>query len=260
MMDMHNHLIPGVDDGASSLAEATAALRVLWRQGVRTVLVTPHLDASVTVHPERLAQRMAELDAGWECLREVAQVTFPDLRLARGAELMLDTPAPDLADPRVRLGGSRSVLVEFSGFMVPPHAVEALHQLVVLGTRPVIAHPERYGAVQLDPAIVDGWIEAGCRLQVNCGSLLGRYGSAARRTSLELLRLGQASYLASDYHARGRLPIRECEDLLVGLGGSEQLSLLLDHNPHRLLSDEPPLPVPPLEMQRSWWERVRERF
>lgn len=260
MMDLHNHLIPGVDDGAASVAEATAALRLMWKQGVGTVLVTPHVDGSLTASPARLERRMAEIDAGWELLREIAGVHFPELRLERGAELMLDTPAPDLSDPRVRLAGSRAVLVEFTGFMVPPNAGEALRQLVELGTLPVIAHPERYEAVQGSPHLVQEWVDLGCRLQVNCGSLLGRYGDAARLAAFALLREGCASYLASDYHGRGRLAIQECEGLLVRLGGAEQLSLLLDHNPHRLLSDEPPLPVPPLELRRSWWQRVRETF
>lgn len=252
MIDLHSHLIPEVDDGASSIREAHAALAAMREQGVHGVVATPHLDGSLTRSPERLEARLAEIDAGWKRLLKAARGQ-EGLRLERGVELMLDTPRPDLSDPRLRLGGTSFVLVEFAGFAVPPNAVEALRGLVEGGYRPVVAHPERYGAVQSQPQRVAPWIEAGCHLQVNAGSLLGRYGTAARTAALALLREGAVSYLASDHHARGRIALAEARERLRAMGASEQGALLLAINPERLLDDLPPVPVAAL--RRGAWGR-----
>jgi protein-tyrosine phosphatase len=265
MIDIHTHLIPGVDDGAATLGEAHAALAELARQEVHAAVATPHLDGSLTRQPERLQRRLAELDAGWTRLLRAGE-RHPRLRLERGVELMLDTPDPDLSDPRLRLGGTSFVLVEFAGMTVPPGETEALRRLAERGWRPVVAHPERYPAVQRDPARVAAWREAGCHLQVNAGSLLGRYGNAARAAAFELLRRGAVSYLASDHHARGTPHLEAARERLRDLGGSEQGALLLAINPERLLNDEPPLEVPALppgllrRMLPGWWGGRRSEF
>src|SRR5690242_5303918 len=144
MIDFHNHVVPGVDDGAADLPQALAALAAFAAQGVDTVVATPHVSGAATLDPAALARTLARLDRGWEALRAAAAADFPALRLERGAEVMLDVPAPDLADPRLRLAGTPFVLVEFPFMAVPPHAGEALARLREAGWRPVLAHPERY--------------------------------------------------------------------------------------------------------------------
>lgn len=257
MTDIHSHLIPGVDDGAATAEQAVEGVRAMWEQGVTTVVATPHLSGALTRVPERLEARLAELDAGWAVLRGAARAGSPGVRLERGVELMLDTPAPDLSDPRLRLAGSRFVLLEFAGMMVPPAVGEALRGLVESGVVPVVAHPERYPAVQLAPERVAEWVEIGCRLQVNAGSLLGRYGAPAGDAALAILRNGWASYLASDYHARGRPALSRARAYLEELGAAEQAELLLSANPRRIPDDQDPAPVPPLRTpKRGWWSRL----
>jgi tyrosine-protein phosphatase YwqE len=96
----------------------------------------------------------------------------------------------------------------------------------------------------------------GAHLQVNAGSLLGRYGAQPQARAWSLLRLGWAGYLASDFHARGRLALADARDLLVARGGQEQASLLLEGNAARLLAGDPPLEVPPLATPPPLWKRV----
>jgi protein-tyrosine phosphatase len=256
VIDFHNHLIPAVDDGAADLEQAGAALSALFEQGVRVVVTTPHVAASLTARPAALAARLAEIDAGWERLRVFTAREHPGLRLERGAEVMLDTPAPELGDPRTRLAGTRSVLVEFPHMRVPPNADQALFHVSRAGWTPVIAHPERY--MNLHPELRDAreWRRMGAHLQVNAGSLLGRYGAQPQARAWSLLRLGWAGYLASDFHARGRLALADARDLLVARGGQEQASLLLEGNAARLLAGEPPLEVPPLAAPPPLWKRV----
>lgn len=259
MLDFHNHLVPGVDDGAADLEEASAAIRSFLDQGVDTIITTPHLDASALGHA-RGERRLAELDTGWEALSVLVRDDFPGTRVYRGAEMMLDVPTPDLTDPRVRLAGTRYALVEFAGRWVPPSASIALFKLAAAGIVPIIAHPERYDGVQVRPEIVEDWLRMGCRLQINAGSLIGLYGPGSRDAAWALLGGGHVSYVASDYHARGIPAVAAAREALEQSGGIEQAQLLFDVNPHRILQDAPPEPVPPLMNRKGRWTRLLRRL
>lgn len=255
MIDFHNHVIPGVDDGAADAAQARAALAEMGARGVRTVVATPHLSGALTMSPDALEAALAELDAGWATLQAIA-AEMPQLTVRRGAEVMLDAPAPDFSDPRVRLAGTGAVLVEFPFMTVPPHVGEVLFSIRMRGWRPVLAHPERYGNALPDLSDAEEWCRLGAHLQVNSGSLIGKYGEPARTLAWGLLERGLVSYLSSDYHARGRCLSAEARDALLARGAAEQATLLTEVNPQRLLDDQPPLPVPPLARRRSLLGRI----
>lgn len=255
MIDFHNHVIPAVDDGAGDTEQSVAALRTFAEQGVHTVVATPHVSGALTGDAAALAERLAELDAGWAALQGVAG-QVPGVTVLRGAEVMLDTPAPDLSDPRLRLGGTSFVLVEFPFMTVPPNATQALFDLRMRGWTPVLAHPERYGNASPDLSEAEEWRRVGAFLQVNAGSLLGRYGESAQRLAWTLVGRGWVDYLSSDYHARGRCPIAECRAELERRGAGEQARLLMEENPRRMLAGDIPLPVPPLEAKKPLWRRL----
>jgi protein-tyrosine phosphatase len=259
VIDFHNHVLPAVDDGAASLEESRAALAAFRDQGVRALVATPHLRASVTTDPAALAEALAPVDAAWEELKSMAGAEFPDLRLERGFEVALDTPAPDFSDPRVRLAGTRFVLVEFPFMAVPPNAPSALFELKMRGWTPVVAHPERYQNFDDTFAAPAEWRRVGAFLQLNAGSLLGKYGPEARTRAWRLLKRGMADFVSSDYHARGTLHTVHARRALEEAGGAEQARLLMDENPARLLEGRDPHPVPPLEERRSFLGRLLGR-
>lgn len=148
MLDFHNHVVPGVDDGAQDLDQSRAALRALRESGVETVIATPHFDGSLTHDRAAMERRLEAIDAGWAQLTAMAAEEFPGLRVERGVELMLDTPDPDLSDARLRLAGTRFVLLEFPTMTVPPHVAQALAALAAKGWTPIVAHPERYIGIE----------------------------------------------------------------------------------------------------------------
>jgi protein-tyrosine phosphatase len=254
MIDLHNHLLPGIDDGAADLSEAGAALHALHAQGVHTLVATPHLDASLAFDPHRLAARLQEIDAAWTGFRGAASA-LPELRIERGAEVRLDTPEPELDDARLRLAGTRFTLVEFPSMTVPPNAERPIRHMILRGWTPVIAHPERYGG--LDPSLrdVERWRGMGALVQVNAGSLLGRYGGGARGIAWKLLERGWVDYLSSDYHARGRVALADARNA-VTLRGEAQARLLFEGNAARLLAGQGPLEVAPLPPSPSVWRRI----
>jgi protein-tyrosine phosphatase len=252
-VDLHNHVIPGVDDGARDGDQARAAVAALAAEGARVVVATPHLDASLTQTPGALAPRLEEFDDGWARLIEAAD---GDVRLERGTEVRLDVPTVDLTDARLRLGGSRTVLVEFPYMSVPPRSAAVLMDIRREGFVPLLAHPERYGNLDPDLTAAASWLDVGACLQVNTGSLTGRYGARTRRRALELLGRGWVHCLASDYHSNGAPGIAPVRRLLESWGGEEVARLLFEENPSRMLADEPCASVPPLQPRRSLGVRL----
>ena len=258
-VDFHNHVIPGVDDGASDEAEARAALEAFLANHVVQLVATPHIDGSLSARPDHLRERLAEIDRGWERLRAVA-AAFPAVTVHRGAEVMLDTPEPDLSDPRLRLDGGRFALVEYPFMTVPPQSTRVIEFLLRGGVTPIIAHPERYAGITPSSPLPAEWRDAGAHLQVNAGSLTGRYGPQARDNAFALLERGLADYVCSDFHARGRPATTSARNLLSDNNGAEQADLLLGVNPRRMLNGEAPIPVPPWRPRRSIWTRLRQRW
>jgi protein-tyrosine phosphatase len=256
--DFHNHLMPGVDDGAHTGEESAAALAALAAEGVTTVITTPHVDASIAAQPAALQRRLAELDAAWATLQDVAADSA--VRVLRGAELALDVPDPDFSEPRLRLAGTDFVLVEFAYMTVPPNSAAVLQRIRQGGWIPILAHPERYGALGHNPDLALEWRGAGAFLQVNGASLLGRYGTEPKRAAEQLLARGWVDYICSDYHSRTGPWVARYRQWLLEHGATEQALLLLQVNPQRLVDGELPIPVPPLVHQRRLWQRVRSIF
>ena len=260
--DFHSHLMPAVDDGSADVAQSLTALRHFAAQGAATCLTTPHFDGSLTKMPAMLDVRLAALDGAWAQL-EQARAATPGLpRLARGVELMLDNPDPDLRDDRVRLAGGPFVLVEFPAMQLPPNAEWALHNIRRHGYRPILAHPERYRNHDSRLTVLARCRAAGAHLQVNAGSFLGQHGDRARAVANVLLSLGWVDYLASDYHARGEPATARAAALLVKRGAEQQVRRLLVENPARILAGEGPLPVAPMTASgsRPWWARLLGRI
>ena len=258
MIDFHNHLIPGVDDGAADLDQSRAALAAFAAQGVRSVVATPHFKASLAAEPDELAAFFSRVDPAWESLRALAAAEFPQMRVERAVEVNLDTPSPDLSDVRLRLAGTSFVLVEFPFMAVPPNAPQVLFELKLQGWQPIVAHPERYGNLDLDLRAAEEWRRVGAYLQVNCGSVAGKYGDKPKQLAWALLRRGMVDYLSSDFHARGVPHVQECRAAIEAAGGAHQARMLLEENPARMLDDQPPEPVPPLASGggRSFWSRL----
>jgi protein-tyrosine phosphatase len=251
LADVHSHLVPAVDDGARDVVEAVAAIDRLAAAGVRYVLTTPHIDASVIIRQEAFARLQRVAEVAWRTVVERSRERHPGIALHLGREVMLDTAVPDLDDPRVRLNGGRYVLVEFPRLNIPEGSEDVLYHIVARGWVPVVAHVERYFYQGPEVDILTEWRAAGAVFQVNVASLLGKYGPRARALAWELLIRGDVHLLASDYHARGETWIPEAWAELTKEGGEDQARLLLGTNPRRIVRDEPLEDVPPLALRRG---------
>ena len=246
MIDLHSHLLPGVDDGSRTAAQSVSVLRELASQGITDICLTPHLSAS-----RAEGGVPSNHDAAFEALLAEAP---SEVRLHRGAEVMLDRPlGPGAAANRgITLGASRYLLVEFPR-IVPAGTVSiALRQVVSCGLVPLLAHPERYNSCSV--AAAQGWQQAGAILQVDANTLLAP--SARGERARQLLAAGLATVLAADNHGDDRT-LAAVRDALVDQGGNRQAELLLTENPRAILDDRDVLPVEPFVLKRSFVHRLR---
>ncbi len=259
LADIHSHLVPGVDDGSRDLDDTLTSVERLSRFGIRKIITTPHLDGSLTHSPEALEARLSEVDRAFDAAAEAVGLRFPEIEFRRGHEVMLDVPDVTFDDPRMRLAGTSFVLVEWPRLHLPPGTIQVIRRIVAGGFRPIIAHPERYIGIDKELDLAVQWRAAGAFLQVNYGSLDGRYGADAKSTAMRLLRRGWVDYLASDFHGRPDRKIYESEarELLHDLGAGEALGHLALTNPARVFRDELPLPVAPLPPEQGFWAKVK---
>lgn len=256
--DLHSHLVPGVDDGARSLEEALDAVEAMTRVGIRRIVTTPHFQASLLSDPARADRRIREVQRAFREVAVRARERFPEVVLWRGFEVMLDDPHPDFSDPRVRMAGTRFVLVEWPGLKVPPGTEAVIATIRESGWVPILAHPERYRGLDQRLDLPRRWRRAGALLQVNHGSLIGQYGNEARSHAHRLLQAGLADYLSTDHHPRPDNAVRvpPVREFFEEAGAEESFMMLTRTNPQRLMDDVEPIPVPPVEAKPGLLSRL----
>ncbi|MBE3574971.1 MAG: hypothetical protein IMW99_05910 [Firmicutes bacterium] len=257
-IDLHCHLLPGVDDGAPDLPSALELARQLVDQGVDRVAATVHLLDGRTPQgftPDQIAGKRQYLQ------EELNRAAIP-LTVLPGSEVWL-TPAflRPSGPERIYLGrgsggplspapgaaGLSYLLVEFDLYQEEPPAFldEVLFELSVSGVVPVIAHPERYAAVRRHPGRVDQWLEKGAVLQINAGSLLGHGGPQAQALAIDWLAAGKIHLLASDAHHPQTRSVRlaEAVEAAAAVVGQAGALRLVRENPQLLLEGRELLPA-----------------
>jgi protein-tyrosine phosphatase len=245
VIDIHSHVLPGVDDGSKDIGTSVAVLERFATQGVEVLVCTPHLNASEIAYApyERNQRILADLVA--------AAPPVPELRL--GWEIMLDRPGCDLRAPHLALGHSRAVLVEFPRAYLPTRTADELSRLRRSGVVPVVAHPERYFGCTLDT--VRAWREVGAVIQTDATMLLAR--GPMTELAKAMLSEGLIDCLASDNHG-DRRSLSAARVWLEEMGAEEHAQLLTHANAARALADQALIPVPPLSLGRGVFGRLRE--
>ena len=196
MIDLHSHVLPGVDDGAVSLEESVEMARTAAADGTRWLAATPHVRQDYPTEAATMERLVDEVQAAVDA----AGVA---IRVLPGGELAIDAldALDDRALRRFGLGGNpRYLLVEFPYVGWPLGLDERLFSLRTKGFVPVVAHPERNRDVQDDPERLDTLVRAGCLVQVTAASLDGRLGRSSAACGRRLVELGLAHLLASDAH------------------------------------------------------------
>lgn len=223
-LDIHAHILPGVDDGPASLEEALDLLAQMEADGIGTVVATPHFMPGYL--QLRDLDRVAE---GVNTLNRAAREAGLAVEVRRGGEVYLE---PDLLEQAGARGlpvleGSRKILVELPPAEIPWWTDEVLWRLQHAGYEPVLAHPENNSILRREPGILEGYLAQGILLQVEAGSLAGFFGERRRDFAAGLVRRGWCRFVASDTHP-GRPPLmKKALVYLESKGGGEYTPLFM---------------------------------
>ena len=247
MIDLHTHLLPGVDDGSPSIDASRPVLEWFSAEGVETVVCTPHLSASAAGQAGATRDRHAAL------LADLVAAVPGAPQLILGWEIMLDEPGVDLTGRELALGTSKAVLVEFPRTSPPGNGAAELFRIRMSGAVPVLAHPERYWGCTVEA--VREWRRCGAVIQMDAIMLFGKSPMSA--LARELIAHGLVDCMASDNHA-DRRSLRAAHEWVAETASEEQAAILTRENPRRILADEPTIHVAPLARRRGMGERLRE--
>lgn len=248
LIDIHTHIIPGVDDGAQSHDDTTGMLIQYKELGFETAIATPHL--AVTSLPDY----REELLQGFRFTEALAR--SHDMALLNGKEIRLtpDIRASQTELASFALAGTSHVLVDFPSGSWPYYAEEALFQVQTLGFTPILAHPERYGWGVNEKHTPGELVARGVLLQVTLGSLTGGFGKSARANSVGLLKEGLVHFVATDAHGPGGR-LKSAERGMAWLKenhGEVALKHLLFDMPLQLLSAGQIVPYQPRNRKKGW--------
>ena len=236
MIDLHCHILPGIDDGSKNLAESLKILRHAAEAGVTTAILTPHYvrDSKYNCNNARKNQLL-------EILKIAVQDAEIPIDLHLGNEVYLDQNLLDLLSSGeiATLANSRYLLIELPVLTEDQTARDTLFKLITSGFTPIIAHPERYAYVQKDPHYLDAFIELGCLFQGDYQSLLGKYGRAAKKSLAQLIKAGTITFLASDtHHSSDDYNLRKAIRRTCGLvKTAREAEALFETNPRKVLEN-----------------------
>lgn len=238
MIDIHCHILPDYDDGASDLETAVEMARMAYRSGVTQIAATPHFPGET-----RQLEYLQSMGRRFRQLSEALVKEQIPLRLHPGAEILGLPETPHLAETHrlPTLGSGNYVLTEFYFDESYAYMDQLLTEISACGYRIVVAHPERYGVIQHDPYLLKRWARQGFVLQLNKGSVLGDFGIMAEQAANEILSLGLAHLIATDAHGcHRRTPhISALKSWVEEQCDQEYAAILLERNPKRVLEGRP---------------------
>ncbi len=226
MVDIHCHILPGMDDGPDTMEDSVRMAEAAISDGVTHLVATPHANDNYVFDPERIRRFRDELQ----------QKIGARLQISTGCDFHLsyeNLQAVHQDPQRFTLNQKNYLLIEFADFALPPFLDEALHKLQVSGLHLIITHPERNPLVRARPERLYGWVTRGFFVQVTALSLLGRFGPQAQQAATQYLDCNLIHFIASDAHnLRGRPPkLREAYDWVAQRRGAAVAQALFRDNP-----------------------------
>jgi protein-tyrosine phosphatase len=247
LIDIHSHILHGLDDGAKTLEDSIAMVRMAEAAGTTDIVATPHANQEYTFDPQTVQRKISELQAA---VGDTPRIYF-------GCDFHL---TPENIDDAIHAREKYSInhkgylLVEFSDFYIPKTTEEIFARLMRAHLRPIVTHPERNQLLQGRLPELEAWVAQGVLMQVTAQSFMGRFGRTAKRVSEELMDRGLVHFVASDAHDLKWRPtsMDEACKYVAKKFGDEAALRVFEENPRATLSGVP-LPAVAIPIKRRKW-------
>ncbi len=238
MIDLHCHILPGIDDGPRTLEEATAMCRQAFEDGCRAMIATPHQRRGRWWNSDR--GQIARL------VRDLQATVGPTMKILVGGEVHVDSEllaeVEKLPEGGIcTLAGSRYLLIELDDRGRAGEAISLVHEMTVAGWIPVVAHPEFIPWLAGDLELTARLVELGARIQVTAMSVTGDFGKGPQADTHALLEAGLVHFVASDCHGTLRRPpgLRRAYQMIAGRWGADLAQRLVSDNPRAVVQNRP---------------------
>ena len=256
MIDIHAHILPGLDDGPQSMPETIEMIEIARTAGTMAIVASPHSDTQYLYEPDRIEELLAEAQSR----------VGPGIALVRGCDfhLMQSNVESALKDPaRYTIGGKCYLLMELSDMLIFPNTGEIWAELEAAGMRIILTHPERNPLLRQRIELIEEWVAQGRYMQVTAQSLLGVFGPKAFEFATRLLDRGLVHFLASDGHDVKHRPPRLDQgfEWVARRYSPELAHLLCVAHPRSVLAGEPLdlANFPPRTQKRGLLDRILHR-
>lgn len=236
MMDIHCHILPEIDDGATSWEVSLMMVKHAVEQGVGGIIATPHYIPGELEYPKEIVYEKVEMLQEKVNAAGLACTIYPGMELYLSARLISDLEQGKV----IPLADSQYLLVEFPGRCMPANLINLLYEIRIRGFVPIVAHPERNGDILERPEMVNQLLEQQAFLQVNASSILGRNGKQAQKIAHEFVQQGIVSFVASDGHSMGTraIHLEETVSVIKGLTNEGMLAKMYWENANRIVHQE----------------------
>ncbi len=237
MVDIHCHILNGIDDGPKDLEHSLSLCRKLYQKGVRSIIATPHYIIDDSYMPEA-----GEVKEKVQLLQAELDKEKLDLKLYHGMEVFAsrDIIEKIRGNEILTLNDSKYILIEFSFGTISRYVSDLLFELQLEGLTPIIAHPERYSSGFIKSKLLSEFVDKGILLQINSESISGFHGKRAKKAAYDLLRRGMVHFVASDSHGEDRVlsNVWDVEEKISKICGTENAERIIHYNTQQILDNK----------------------
>ena len=249
MIDIHSHILPGLDDGSPSQEQSVKMLTIAAEAGTTDIVGSPHSNGEYPFRPDLIQEKIAELRLAMG----------ERIRIHNGCDFHLsyDNIQDALSHPgKYTINNKCYLLVEFSDASILQKTAEIFGKLLNAGMVPIITHPERNGLLQRRLDDMQTWVQEGCLIQVTAQSFLGTFGRTAKQCADTLLEKNLVHFVASDAHDCEHRPPRldESYQYVARKQGRERADRIFNEYPKRVIDGEPIYLEEYVESKRKWFQ------
>lgn len=256
MVDIHSHILPGIDDGSKNIQESFIMLKNAFKADVKLIVATPHIIGRMSdVDVRKRDELIDEIQA-------IADKNKIEIQIKPGYECYISPEMNEIGEKLFEFTINKNmkyVLLELPMQNIPYFVDETLANIKELGITPIIAHPERNFAIINNPKILLDFINKGCLAQLNAGSILGYYGSSVKNTAKTLLKHNYISVVASDVHSTSLSILPKAYLAISELIGLNKAFKMFDEIPHKIVLGEDfykEEPIPYVPKKQSFIKRI----